>query len=375
MEHWEPTKIADFRRILLAWYDTEGRELPWRRDQEPYHVWVSEIMLQQTQVNTVIPYYERFMKTFPTVTALAAAPEDQLLKAWEGLGYYSRARNLQRAAQEIVNDRHGEWPTTAAGLQELTGIGPYTAGAIASIAFGEPVAAVDGNAFRVFSRLLKIDNDIAKPETRAVFETVINSIIDPKRPGDFNQAIMDLGSSYMAAKNPDSTHSPVKAFNQSYLDGDEQKYPVKTPKPRPVPVNYVALVIKTPAGYLLTKRPSTGLLANLWTFPLIEESALLTEDEDETTVLTDEVLAKRAKENFAQETTLSLPFTPVAGRRVTHTFTHRKWQIRLLAVDLHETPDLSLFAGEAVTVDRFEEYPMPVVQQKMWRAWTNAQTK
>lgn len=373
MEHWSAEKINDFRRALLDWYDTEGRDLPWRKDHDPYHVWVSEIMLQQTQVNTVIPYFERFMDMFPTVDALAMAPADRLLKAWEGLGYYSRARNLQRAAQEIVNDRQGQWPTTAEGLQELTGIGPYTAGAIASIAFGEAVPAVDGNAFRVFSRLLEIDADVAKPESRQVFFDAIKEVIDPKRPGDFNQAIMDLGSSYMTAANPDSEHSPVKAFNQAYLDGHELDYPVKTPKPRPIPINYFALVIETPTGYLLTQRPSTGMLANMWTLPLIKETDLLRDDETELPAASE--LIKRAAALFMEDTGIELSLTSVPGRKVTHTFTHQKWQIQLLVTRLTKTPDLSLFPGQAIRESAFDDYVMPVVQQKMWHGYQKRQLK
>ncbi len=250
MVEWSQDQINAFQTTLLTWYDQHKRDLPWRQDHDPYHVWVSEIMLQQTQVQTVIPYYLRFMKQFPTVQSLAEADETDLMKAWEGLGYYSRARNLQRAAKQVVNDYHGHWPETASELQDLSGIGPYTAGAIASIAFNQPVAAVDGNAFRVFARLLEIDDDVAKPQTRKIFETVINRLISKERPGDFNQAIMDLGASYMTATNFDSSNSPVKAFNQSYLDGIESKYPVKTKKKRPVPHNYFGLVIRSYKGYL-----------------------------------------------------------------------------------------------------------------------------
>ena len=151
IEMWHEDKIAALRQTLLEWYDREGRaDLPWRRDHEPYHVWVSEIILQQTQVQTVIPYFERFMTTFPTIADLAKAPEQVLLKTWEGLGYYSRVRNMQKAAQQVVNDYAGVWPSNMAALQKLTGIGPYTAAAIASISFNEPVPAIDGNAFRVF---------------------------------------------------------------------------------------------------------------------------------------------------------------------------------------------------------------------------------
>ena len=229
MEFWSEETIENFRRTLLDWYDREGRAtLPWRVDHDPYRVMVSEIMLQQTQVDTVLPYYERFMQALPTVQDLARAPEAQVLKLWEGLGYYSRARNLQKAARFVVDDLHGHWPESADDLQALPGVGPYTAAAIASISFGEVVPAVDGNAYRVFSRLLKIDADIAQPKSRKIFYDAILPIVDPDRPGDFNQAIMDLGSSYMTAKNPNSADSPVRAFNAAYRDGVEMTYPVKT---------------------------------------------------------------------------------------------------------------------------------------------------
>ncbi len=229
MEFWSEETIENFRRTLLDWYDREGRAtLPWRVDHDPYRVMVSEIMLQQTQVDTVLPYYERFMQALPTVQDLARAPEAQVLKLWEGLGYYSRVRNLQKAARFVVDDLHGHWPESADDLQVLPGVGPYTSAAIASISFGEVVPAVDGNAYRVFSRLLKIDADIAQPKSRKIFYDAILPIVDPDRPGDFNQAIMDLGSSYMTAKNPNSADSPVRAFNAAYRDGVEMAYPVKT---------------------------------------------------------------------------------------------------------------------------------------------------
>lgn len=363
---WSPSKIKAFQKALLTWYDTDGRYLPWRRDHDPYHVWVSEIMLQQTQVNTVIPYYNRFMDWFPTVTDLADAPEERLMKAWEGLGYYSRARNLQKAAKQVVEDFNGKWPRTAEGLLDLAGIGPYTAGAIASIAFGEPVPAVDGNAFRVFSRLLEIDDDIAKPQTRQVFEQVIGTIIPTDRPGDFNQAIMDLGSSYMTAKNPDSENSPVKAFDQAYLDGVEDQYPVKTKKPRPVPIPYFGLVIHADDRYLMEKRPSTGLLANFWTFPLVKRETLLTGLEHPETV-TDEKLVTLLEHEVAETDGLKLHLTPRSGKQVTHTFTHQKWLITLMDAEWSGNLDLSYFPGEWLTAADFERLALPKVQDKMWQ--------
>ncbi|ANK60448.1 A/G-specific adenine glycosylase [Loigolactobacillus backii] len=361
MEKWSPQKIKLFQEKLLDWYDQEGRDLPWRKDHDPYHVWVSEIMLQQTQVKTVIPYYQRFMTLFPTVSALAAAPEDQLLKAWEGLGYYSRVRNMQKAAQQIMADYGGQWPNTAAELQKLSGIGPYTAGAIASIAFDEKVPAIDSNAFRVFSRLFEVDVDITKPQAQPVFYSLIEEVMPAERPGDFNQAIMDLGSSYMTAKNPDSEHSPVKEFNQAYLDGKELAYPVRTKKPRPVPVNYVALVIKTPQGYLLEQRSSKGMLANLWTFPLVKWQDL-SDDEDLKTV----ALPQLATDYLVSTSNLRLKFRLLPAKIVTHTFTHQKWSLTLLFAETTTKQDLSFFPGRLIKASDFASVTWPKVQQKLW---------
>lgn len=365
MIEWSDDKIAAFQTTLLDWYDQNGRDLPWRRDHDPYHVWISEIMLQQTQVQTVIPYYERFMADFPTVQQLADASDASLMKAWEGLGYYSRARNLKRAANQIVNDYGGIWPETLEGLRALAGIGPYTAGAIASIAFNRPVPAVDGNAFRVFARLLKIDDDIAKPQTRQVFENVISRIMSKERPGDFNQAIMDLGSSYMSAKQPDSKHSPVKQFNQAYLDGVEDQYPVKTKKPRPVVVAYFALVIQQSDSFLMTKRPSNGLLANFWTFPLIARDDLLAIS-DTPELLTDEELLTLLEQWVKQEYGLAVHVVPRGGKPVSHTFTHRKWVISLLDASVSLDADLSYFPGQWLTRDELSAIALPKVQEKLF---------
>ncbi|MDF7637434.1 A/G-specific adenine glycosylase [Leuconostocaceae bacterium ESL0958] len=309
MEEWNQATIAAFRQDLLSWYDQEGRsELPWRRDTDPYRVLVSELMLQQTRVETVKDYFVRFMTALPTVQDLAAAPEDQVLKLWEGLGYYSRARNLHKAAKVVVDELDGHWPASYDDLLTLPGVGPYTAAAIASISFGEVVPAIDGNFFRVFSRLLKIDADIAQPKTRKIFYQAIAPIVDPERPGDFNQAIMDLGSTYMKADQPDSAHSPVKAYNAAYRDGVEDAYPVKSKKKKPVRQVYQAQVAYDEQGRLLyEQRPAQGLLANFWTLPLRPVDSV-------------EALAGQ------QLTT----------KPVTHVFTHRKWEIWLVALPATE---------------------------------------
>lgn len=360
---WSDEKIHEFRSTLLAWYDEEGRaDLPWRQTHEAYSVWVSEIMLQQTQVQTVIPYFQRFMAAFPTVKDLARAPEQALLKAWEGLGYYSRVRNMQKAARQIVDDYAGIWPQTMSDLQKLTGIGPYTAAAIASIAFGEAVPAIDGNAFRVFARLFKIDADIAQPKTRQVFFDLGLQLIDPSRPGDFNQAIMDLGSSYMTAKNFNSDQSPVKAFNAAYADGTESFYPVKTKAARPVPITFFAVALHKGDTYLWEQRPAIGLLANFWTMPLYALTDFVS-DADAEWSETEMIAAteRRLLEDYGVSTTLQA----VGGRPVTHVYTHQKWTVTVLTGEVADTPLLSRGVWRDEMIARQD--PQPKVQEKIWQ--------
>ncbi|WP_179396274.1 A/G-specific adenine glycosylase [Lacticaseibacillus absianus] len=356
--NWSQDKIRAFRKALLDWYDAEKRDLPWRRDQDPYHILISETMLQQTQVATVIPYYERFLTLFPTVAALAAAPESAVLKAWEGLGYYSRARNLQRAAKQLVADHGGQWPQTAAALRELSGIGPYTAGAIASIAFGQVEPAIDGNAFRVFARLFCIPDDIAQPKTRAVFDRVIRQVIDPARPGDFNQAIMDLGASYMRAKDPDPAHSPVAAFDESLRTGRVLDFPVKTKKPRPRPVPYLALAVHSPAGYLFVQRPSTGMLATLWMFPLFECPP-------DIPMLDHQLQAAAAQ--FEASSGVALHLADGGFKPVRHTFTHQQWQMTIVTAET-EAFALDYLPGRWVPATEVDTLALPTVQKKLLAA-------
>lgn len=357
--NWSKAKVTAFRCALLGWYDQEKRDLPWRRDHDPYHILLSETMLQQTQVATVIPYYEHFLQLFPTVQALAQAPEDQVMKAWEGLGYYSRARHLQQAAKQVVQDYGGQFPRTAAELRQLSGIGPYTAGAIASIAFNQPEPAIDGNAFRVFSRLFKIDADIAKPQTRQLFDQLIRQLIDPKRPGDFNQAIMDLGSSYMRAKDPDPAHSPLAAFDQSYLSDTVMDYPVKSKKKPKKVVPYFALVIHSPQGYLLVRRPRTGMLADLWMFPLVDRSEL------DAALEVDQLV--EAADRFEALADVHLTFEVTGAKLVRHTFTHQQWQLTLVQAD-SPAFDLAVLPAKWVKAADFGRLALPTVQKKLLKA-------
>jgi A/G-specific adenine glycosylase len=203
--------VGDIVPLLLSWWDEGHADLPWRRRDDPYAIWVAEVMLQQTQVSTVIPYYERWMERFPAVEDLAAAGIDDVLKLWEGLGYYSRARHLHAAAQTVVEQRGGRLPETVEELQELKGIGPYTAGAIASIAFQRPVPVLDGNVVRVLSRVLDLPDDVTETETKKRLREAAASLVPGERPGELNQALMELGQRILAPASPACHLSPLAA--------------------------------------------------------------------------------------------------------------------------------------------------------------------
>jgi A/G-specific adenine glycosylase len=271
---WPAERIRSFRRALLEFFQQQQRDLPWRdaplRDTPtPYGILVSEIMLQQTRVETVVPYYLRWMKRFPDPETLAAADEEEVLRMWQGLGYYSRARNLLKAVREVVTLHGGELPRERAELEGLPGVGPYTAGALASIAFGEPEPAVDGNVRRVLARLM--DEPAPTPGT---LERWARGLVDPHRPGDFNQALMELGAMVCTPRSPSCRRCPVSSHCEALARGTVEERPApKLRRAIPRFVEAVAVVVRTPTGerkeaeVLLRRRPTTGLLARMWGCP------------------------------------------------------------------------------------------------------------
>ena len=371
IEMWEPQKIKDFRRDLLAWYDENKRDLPWRQNQDAYRVWISEIMLQQTRVDTVIPYYERFLNWFPTIKNLANAPEEKLLKSWEGLGYYSRVRNMQTAAQQIMEKHEGVFPSSYEEISKLKGIGPYTAGAIASIAFGLAEPAVDGNVMRVLARLFEVDYDIGIPSNRKIFQAMMEILIDSDRPGDFNQALMDLGSDIESPVNPRPEESPVKAYSAAYLHGTMDRYPIKAPKKKPVPVYLTAFIIKDHQGrYLLEKNEREGLLSGFWHFPLIEVDSL-SENLGQLSLLDGEEKVEDIPEilSFEQDYDMVIDWHDVSYPIVKHVFSHRKWQVQLRYGLVKEGEQPTSESTVWLTPEEFSDYPFAKPQQKIWEVF------
>ncbi len=263
----KPLKTSKIRVNLLKWFATNARDLPWRRTDDPYAIWVSEIMLQQTQVATVIDYYNRFLKKFPTVEKLARARQDTVLKLWEGLGYYSRGRNLHKAAKVIVDDYNGQLPDTIDELQKIPGIGRYTAGAIASIAFGKPAPILDGNVIRILCRIFRITGNPKETETQKILWQLAETLVSPKHPGDFNEAMMELGATVCVPTNPACFDCPLQKICQAYKRDEQEKLPYRQ-KAKPVPhYTIVVGIVYKNDKILIDKRKQNALLGGLWEFP------------------------------------------------------------------------------------------------------------
>jgi A/G-specific adenine glycosylase len=261
---------ARLHRQLLGWYDRQRRNLPWRRSRDPYAIWLSEVMLQQTQVSVVLPYWESFLRRFPDVRALAEAPLDAVLAAWRGLGYYARARNLHQAAQAIVRDHGGRFPRTVESLGALPGFGRYTVGAVASIAFGLPVPLVDGNVARVLARLFAIEGAAGDTAREKVLWRLAEALVEGERPGDWNQALMELGATVCRPESPSCLLCPLREECRALAMGAVDRIPAPRPRAARRAMRLAVAVVRRGSSVLLVRREGTGLFGGLWELPAVE---------------------------------------------------------------------------------------------------------
>ncbi len=333
--------------LLLAWYDAVRRDLPWRHTRDPYRIWLSEIMLQQTRTETVKAYYERFLTLFPTVADLAHAPQEQVLKAWEGLGYYSRARNLQKAAQVVTDVYGGAFPASYEGLLSLPGVGAYTAGAVGSIAFGLQVPAVDGNVYRVASRFYGVREDVGRPDVQRRIRERVTADIPADRPGDYNQALMELGATLCHPGEPDCDACPWRDLCSAAREGDAALLPVHEKKRPPRRVDVAVCLLARNRRVLVTRR-GERMLGGLYVFWLLE----------------DETHPERA-EALLREAGLPCRFMEEVGQ-ARHVFTHRVWEMQLWHFVLDEDPSpavLDACGGRMVTREELDALPLPTAMR------------
>ncbi|MFZ3590968.1 A/G-specific adenine glycosylase [Bacillus sp. DJP31] len=349
-------KIDEFQGDLISWFKREQRDLPWREDQDPYKVWVSEIMLQQTRVDTVIPYFNAFIEQFPTIESLAIAEEEKVLKAWEGLGYYSRVRNLQSAVREVHENYGGVVPNTPEEISKLKGVGPYTTGSILSIAYGVPEPAVDGNVMRVLSRILSIWEDIAKPKTRRIFEEAIRVLISRENPSFFNQGLMELGAIICKPTSPSCLLCPVREHCAAFIAGTQSELPVKTKKKstKEIPIA-VGVFVTDDNKILIHKRQDTGLLARLWEFPNLEVAKDLATPKLQ--------LYEFVKEEYNADVLIE----DVIGI-VQHAFSHLTWNMTVFEGKINSAVAQS-DKVKLVTLEEMQQYAFPVSHQKAWKQY------
>ncbi len=329
--------------LLLPWYDRFRRDLPWRGSQDPYAVWVSETMLQQTRVETVRRYFPRFMERFPTLAHLARAPLTDVLKCWEGLGYYRRAQNLHRGAQQVMAEYGGLLPADPARLRSITGIGPYTAGAIASIAFGVRCPAVDGNVIRVVSRVAGIREDVAVPSVARRIAAIAGEWVPAQRPGDFNQALMDLGASLCCPGTPDCARCPLTSLCDAYAAGDAEELPQKSRATPPRVIPYDVVLLLRDGRALLRQRTET-MLQGLWVFPLLEGA---------------KTPGELVKALHRSPGIACAYVRPLGHAR--HVFTHQVWEMRL---HLMETAEPAPAGYQFATANEINALPIPTAMRR-----------
>ena len=335
---------------LLPWYETHKRDLPWRADRDPYHIWLSEIMLQQTRVEAVKGYYARFLEKLPAIETLANADDELLHKLWEGLGYYSRVRNLKKAAITVMQEHNGIFPKEHSQVRALSGIGDYTAGAICSIAFNQPTPAVDGNVLRVISRLTDDDTPIDLPAYKKQVQQCLAQIY-PERAGDFTQALMELGATVCGPnRKPGCDNCPCAAFCLAKQSGRAEQLPVKSPKKERKVQDMTVFILNCGDRYALEKRPNEGLLADLWQFPNV---------------------TGKLETAQALETLAAIGLHPMELHRQVerkHIFTHITWQMRGYYLSVKETNDVyTWLTGEQIR----NQAALPTAFRQFWEEREN----
>lgn len=345
------------KQHLLSWYDQHQRKLPWRESRDPYKIWVSEIMLQQTRVDQVRPYFDRFIEKFPDVHSLAAADRQEVMQVWEGLGYYSRARNLHDAAKKVVEEYNGRMPDTWKGITDLKGIGPYTAAAILSIAFDQNYAVMDGNVKRVITRLFGIEEDIRKGVTEKEIQQQANELLDEKRPGDFNQALMELGATICTPKNPNCNACPVNDTCVAYRTAKTETIPYKSPaKKKPHHQIGVGIVVDEKDQVLIALRPEDAMLGGLWEFPGGKQK------ESETMP---ETIRRELAEEMDIEVEVQQPFM-----KLNHAYSHFKITMHAYLCRLVSGTPKPKDSQEIRWVPRtqLDRYPFPKANRKLTEA-------
>lgn len=351
--------LRRFQNALLRWYDRQGRDLPWRNCSDPYPVWVSEIMLQQTQVATVLRYFQPFLTKFPTIAALAEAPEEEVLHAWQGLGYYRRARNLHHAARVIVNEHQGKFPSQVEIARQLPGLGRYTANAILCFAANQRLPILEANTVRVWTRLTAAASDPAKALLNGQLWHLAEAVLPERRAAEFNQALMDLGSMVCTASRPACEGCPVKSYCCAYDEGNPESYPAKAKRTPSVDVEHVAVILRDQTRVLVRQCPPDGRWANLWEFPRVERQE-------------GENLSSAATRALASVT--SAPFTLLGQRQsIQHGIMHYRVTLHCFAACLSRTPRKkkeNLMADPRrrwVEVDALESLPFSSPQRKLVR--------
>ena len=351
---WQNLKTEDINELqhaLISWFEKNHRQMPWRETINPYYTWISEVMLQQTRVDTVIPYFLRFIDKFPTVKQLAKADEEEVLRLWAGLGYYSRAKNIHRGAKLICEVYDGKIPENQKELLKIPGIGSYTAGAILSIAYGKPAAAVDGNVMRVFSRLFLVYADISEGSTKKEMEKLGEAVVSANNPSAFNQGLMELGALICTPNSPKCSSCPLSFICRARRAGVQESLPVKKKKEAVKSVNMELGLLQKGDKVLLTKRPPEGLLANLWALPAVEGTADGNAGRS---------IVMELQESYGIETSDPEPVVEKS-----HVFTHMKWNMQLFRLKLLSMSDIDYPEIQWVSLKEIDQYAIPTAFLKV----------